>query len=139
MDLPLYTTVSRTELSDLVSANYHQSDCAIALKQVIRQSGHGNDQKLLYPKHLRNCEITVDDWKVLMKSPANVEDAIQFEEALRLFSTAMAVAEYNNKKLLANAQAVAAIEAIHSGPGASKTSADDAGGLEPMVHLAHEA
>ena len=35
MDLPLYTTVSRTELSDLGSANYHLFDRAVALDRVM--------------------------------------------------------------------------------------------------------
>ena len=142
MDLPLYTTVSRSELSDLGSANYHQFDHAIVLKQVMRQSGEGTDQKCFRDllMRLRNCLTTVDDWKVLMEqTPVQVEDASQFDDALRLFSTSMSVAEYNTEKLRANAKPVAAIEAIHSGPGASNTSADDAGGLESTVHLAQGA
>ena len=89
---------------------------------------------------IKSVLTTVDDWKVLMEqTPVQVEDASQFDDALRLFSTSMTVAEYNTAKLRANAKPVAAIEAIHSGPGASNTSADDAGGLESTVHLAQGA
>ena len=42
-------------------------------------------------------------------------------------------------QLYSNGQPVAGIKAVHSGPGASKSSADDAGGLEPLVCLAHGA
>ena len=49
------------------------------------------------------------------------------------------MSEYNVAKLHANGQPVAMIKAVHSGPGASKVSADDAGGLEPMVCLAQGA
>ena len=35
MDLPLYTTVSRSELSDLGSANYHLFDHAVVMEQVM--------------------------------------------------------------------------------------------------------
>ncbi len=35
MNLPLYTTVSRTELSDLESANYHLLDSAVVLDRVL--------------------------------------------------------------------------------------------------------
>ena len=46
MDLPLYTTVSRTELSDLGSVNYHLFDRAITLDQVMRQAGDDSAQQL---------------------------------------------------------------------------------------------
>ena len=39
MDLPLYTTVSRSPLSDADCASYQLFDHAIVLKQVMRQSG----------------------------------------------------------------------------------------------------
>ena len=64
-------------------------------------------------------------------TPAMVKNASTFEHALHLFPTAM-VANYNATKLRANAQVVAAIEAIHFGPRASKIPASDAGGLEPI-------
>ena len=44
MDLPLYTTVSRTALSDLGSSAYLLFDCAIVLDQVMRQSGEDDNQ-----------------------------------------------------------------------------------------------
>ena len=89
---------------------------------------------------LRNGELTVDDWKVLMKrTPAMVKNVTTFEHALHLFPAAAMVADYNTTKLRANTQPVAAIEAIHSGPSASKIPASDAGGLEPIVYLTHGA
>ena len=68
-----------------------------------------------------------------------VKNASTFKHALYLFPTAAMVADYNATKLRANTQPVAAIEAIHSGPRASKIPASDAGGLEPIVYLAHGA
>ena len=49
------------------------------------------------------------------------------------------MSEYNVAKLHANGQPVAMMKAVHSGPGASKVFADDAGGLEPIVCLAQGA
>ena len=40
MDLPLYTTVTRTALLDLGSSAYQLVDQAMVLDQVMRQSGH---------------------------------------------------------------------------------------------------
>ena len=49
MDLPLYTTVSRTELSDLGSIDYHLFDRAVVLDRVMRQAGQDAGQE-----HFRN-------------------------------------------------------------------------------------
>ena len=68
-----------------------------------------------------------------------VKNASTFKHALHLFPTAAMVADYNTTKLRDNTQPVAAIEAIHSGPHASKIPASDAGGLEPIIYLAHGA
>lgn len=46
MDLPLYTTVSRTHLSDLGSTAYQMFNHAVVLEQVMRQSGQHPDQIL---------------------------------------------------------------------------------------------
>ena len=69
MDLPLYTTVSRSELSDLGSVNYHQFDHAIILDQVMRQAGNNDTQQQFRDilMRLRNGELSVEDWKHLMK------------------------------------------------------------------------
>ena len=45
MDLPLYTTVSRTELSDLGSIDYHLFDHAVVLDRVMRQAGQDAGQE----------------------------------------------------------------------------------------------
>ena len=142
MDLPLYTTVSRTELSDLGSANYHLFDRAVALDRVMRQAGQDADQELFRNLllRLRNGESSVGDWKQLMKrTPAEVGNVSSFDAALRLYPTLEAVAEYNAIKLRSNGQPVAMIKAVHTGPDASKASHDDAGGLEPVVFLARGA
>ena len=142
MDLPLYTAVSRSELSDLGSVNYHQFDHAIILDQVIRQAGSNDTQQQFHDilMRLRNGELSVEDWKHLVKQTlAEAEDPSSFNDALCLFSSTAAVSEYNVAKLHANGQPVAMIKAVHSGPGASKVSADDAGGLEPIVCLAQGA
>ena len=142
MDLPLYITVSRSELSDLGSVNYHQFDHAIILDQVMRQAGNNDTQQQFRDilMRLRNGELSIEDWKHLIKQTlAEAEDPSSFNDALRLFPSTAAVSEYNVAKLHANGQPVAMIKAVHSGPGASKVSADDAGGLEPIVCLAQGA
>ena len=85
MDLPLYTTVSRTELPDLGSANYHLFDRAVALDRVMRQAGQDADQELFRNLllWLRNGESSVGDWKQLMKrTPAEVGNVSSFDAAL---------------------------------------------------------
>ena len=65
MDLPLYTTVSRTELSDLGSTDYHLFDKAIVLDQVMRQVGVDTEQQLFRDLllRLRDGQTMVEDWK----------------------------------------------------------------------------
>ena len=68
-------------------------------------------------------------------TPAHVGDISVFEDALHLFPTKDAVVEYNIDQLHNNNQPITAIKALHNGHNASKGSSDDAGGLEPVIHL----
>ena len=142
MDLPLYTTVSRTELSDLGSIDYHLFDRAVVLDRVMRQAGQDARQECFRNLllRLRNAELTVEDWKYLMtRTTGEVGDTKSFDHALRLYPTIEAVAEHNVAKLRASGQPIAVLSAVHTGPGASKATSDDAGGLEPVICIAHGA
>jgi len=142
MDLPLFTTVCRSQLSDQGSAAYHQFDQAIVLNQVMRQSGQHPDQVLFREilLRLRNAQVTTDDWRLLMtQTPANIHDRTPFDTALYLHPTIEAVVEHNVTRLQHNGQPIARIKAVHTGPNAAKASVDDAGGLEPILCLAEGA
>ena len=102
MDLPLYTTVSRLELSDLGSVYYHQFNHAIILDQVMRQAGNNDTQQQFHDilMRLRNGEVSVEDWKHLMKQTlVETEDLNSFYDALHLFPSTAAMSEYNVAKL----------------------------------------
>ena len=108
----------------------------------MRQTGKDADQEVFRNLllHLRCAESTLEDWKCLMsQTPAQVRDVTPFSGAMYLYPSAKAVAEHNVSKLRASGQPVAVLKSIHSGPGASKASPDDAGGLEPVVCIAHGA
>ena len=142
MDLPLYTTVSRSPLSDQGSAAYQLFNRAIVLKQVMRQSGQDFDQVLFRDilLRLRDAKLTISDWEQLMKqTPTEVSDLAPFTNALHLHPTIEAVVEHNITRLRASGHPVAIIKAVHSGPNASKASSEDAGGLESIICLAHNA
>ena len=142
MDLPLYTTVSRSPLSDQGSTAYQLFDRAIVLQQVMRQSGQDPDQVLFRDilLRLRDARLTVSDWEQLMKqTPAQVEDLAPFSNALHLHPTIEAVVEHNVSRLHASGHPIATIKAVHSGPNAAKASSEDAGGLDPIICLACEA
>ena len=47
--------------------------------------------------------------------------------------------EYNITQLHTISRPIATIKAVHSGHNASKRTSEDAGGLDPVVHLAHTA
>ena len=142
MDLPLYITVPRSALSDLGSATYQRFDHAIILDQIIRQRGEDPAQVLFRDilLRLRDGRVTEDDWKHLMKqTPAQVEDLTFFSTALRLHTTVETVVNCNVTMLHSSKQAIATIKAVHTGPGATKVSSDDASGLEPVICMAHGA
>ncbi len=89
---------------------------------------------------LRNAQLTTNDWQCLMsQTPARVTDASAFNTALHLHPTVEAVVEHNLARLRANAQPIATIKAVHTGPNASKGAPDNAGGLEPVICIARGA
>ena len=73
----------------------------------------------------------------MTQTAGEVGDTNSFDEALRLYPTIEAVAEHNVSKLRASGQPIAVLRAVHTGPGASKATLDDAGGLEPVICIAH--
>ena len=139
MDLPLYSTVCCSALSDLGSTAYQLFDHAVVLKQVMRQSGQSPAQVLFRQilLCLRDARVTYHDWQQLMKqTPAQLLNLAPFNTALHLHATIEAVVEHNVSWLHASGQPIAIIKAIHTGPNASKASSEDAGGLEPITCLA---
>ena len=72
----------------------------------------------------------------MKQTPAQLRDLSPFPTALHLRPTVEAVVEHNVARLRASGQPVATIKAVHKGPNASP---DEAGGLEPVVCLAHGA
>ncbi len=142
MDLPLYTTVSRSSLSDLGRAAYQLIHKAFTLNQVMRQSGH-NDEQVRFRcilHRLRNAQLTTNNWHCLMsQTPARVHDVSAFNTALHLHPTVEAVVEHNLTRLRASGQPIATIKAVHGGANASKGTTNGAGGLQPVICIAHGA
>ena len=108
------------------------------MRQAGQDAGQERFRNLLL--RLRNAELTVEDWKYLMtRTTGEVGDTKSFDDALRLYPTIEAVAEHNVAKLRASGQPIAVLRAVHTGHGASKATSDDAGGLEPVICIAHGA
>ena len=72
----------------------------------------------------------------MLQTPTKIQDLSPFVNALQLFPTIEAVVEHNVAKLRECGQPIATINAVHTGPNASKASPNDAGGLEPVIMLA---
>ena len=75
----------------------------------------------------------------MTRTAARVSDHSSFYNALHLLPTVEEVVEYNIQKINVCGQPVAEIKAIHTGPRAHQATADEAGGLQAVVHLAHGA
>jgi len=104
MDLPLYTTSPSSPLSDIGSNVYQTFTQAVILDHIMRQSGDDHSQSLFRDilLRLRNCEVTENNWGVLMtRTPAHVHDTSSFTNAFHLFPTIEAVVQHNIHKLRA--------------------------------------
>ena len=142
MDLPLYTTNCRSELSDQGQAAYQTFMQAVVLDQVMCQAGQKPEQVQFQNVllRLRDAKVTINDWNCLMtRTPTRVQDISTFSTVLHLIPTVETVTEFNVAQLQASNQPIATIKAVHTGPNAAKCSADDAGGLEAVVCLAQSA
>ena len=141
MDLPLYSSVPRSAIADLGRTTYQLFAKAVVLTEVLRQDGQDREQvrfrELLL--HLRNGEVSVADWELLMTQCRSRVDSAAFDDALHLHPTVQAVAEYNVAKLRSAGEPIATIKVVHTGPNASKASSEDASGLEPVICLARGA
>ena len=108
----------------------------------MRHSGQDSDHVLFRDilLRLRDAKLIISDWEQLMKqTPAEVSDLAPFTNALHLHPTVEAVVEHNVARLCASGHPVATIKAIHAGPNACKASSEDAGDLESIICLAHNA
>ena len=145
MDLRLYTTVSRTALSDLSKTAYQLFNRAVILEQVMRQSGQDPDQVLFRDilLRLRDARVTTADLQHVMKqTAAQMQDLAPFTTALHLHPTVEAVVEHNVARLRASGLPIATNKAVPFGPNAVKASPDDAAGLDaagPAICVAHGA
>uniref|UniRef100_A0A1X7VSS2 ATP-dependent DNA helicase n=1 Tax=Amphimedon queenslandica TaxID=400682 RepID=A0A1X7VSS2_AMPQE len=123
MDLPIYTTVTQSDLSNQGYKAHSQFETAFTLTQVMRQSGQDRDQIRFHDilMHLRNGHTT-EDWNHLM-------DQTPIE----------AVVDHNVAMLRECGHPIATIKAVHTEANAAKAPSDDAGGMEPVVMLAKSA
>ena len=141
MDLPLYSSLPRSAIADLGRTTYQLFAKAVALTEVLRQDGQDREQvrfqELLL--HLRDGEVSVADWELLMTHCRSWVDSAAFDDALHLHPTVQAVAKYDIAKLRNTGEPTATIKAVHTGPNASKASPEDASGLEPVTCLARGA
>lgn len=63
--------------------------------------------------HLRNAQVTNQDWEILMKqTPTNVQDLTPFANALHLYPTVEGVVEHN---VTNSSQPIATIKAVYTG------------------------
>ena len=88
MDLPLYITLSRGELSNIGSTVYHSFDKAVILDKVMCQSGEHQDQILLRNilLCLRDGKTMTTDWQELMKQTLHHVDVSPLLPQLYIFS-----------------------------------------------------
>lgn len=77
MDLPLYSSLSISSLSDLGCTAYRMFDKAVILAQVMRQNGEDPEQVMFRDTllSLRDGNLTTLQWQHLMtRTPVRVSD-----------------------------------------------------------------
>ena len=115
---------------------YTQFKTVVKLKQILRQDSATNDFKDLLLA-IRNGNITHDIWQSLLsRSPTNVSNLSDFNNATHLFFDKLSVAECNLRYLQTLNTPVAKIEAVNSDHTAQVTTSDEAGGLDSVVYIA---
>ncbi len=138
-DRPLYADPTSSDLSLHGHHVYQVFNMVVVLEQVLRQGGVDPEalsfRELLM--RLRNGTTTQEDWRMLLqRSPQQVSNCEEFSDAVRLDYDKASVAQYNLDKLQSLGEPIARISAIHSNTAAASASAEDAGGLSPVVFLA---
>ena len=84
---------------------------------------------------LRDARVTQADWEHLMtRREGQIADKTLFAHALHLLPTVAAVAELQLEKLHTNGKPIAEIKADQRL--AHTARSDDAGGLDPVIHIA---
>ena len=141
-DRPLYHSMPKTDKQIQGFLLYHEFKKVVKL--TVNQRVQGNNIKQSNFREMltraRHGESTESDWHSLIsRIPDKVDNVIEFENnSVRLCYHKEKVAELNMSKLKRLSQPIAIIKARHS-IGAQKLSADDMGGLEPIVHLSKGA
>ncbi len=120
---------------------YGQFEIVVKLETVMRQQVQGEDadQKLfmeLLPR-LRNGDCTIEDWKHLMKRTPTIDNNLEFENAIRLFSTNKECDEYNLEKLSLLKSPITALYGTNTTPNGRSIDEDHFRGLMNVVYLAN--
>ena len=140
-DRPLYSLPSSCDLASHGHTIYKIFTTVVILDQILRQSQNDeetNEFRSLLSR-LRDGQTTRNDWQLLLKrTPEQATNASDFSDTVRLFYDRESVASYNIDKLH-ELGPIARINAVHSSSAAAHTSPDDAGGLHPVIFLAHQA
>ena len=141
-DRALYVSGNGSIISDHGHSLYRLFNTVVIFDDITRQAG-SNPEAIAFRSlliRMRDGKVTEEDWcrLLLQHSPNNI-DMVEFSAAIRLYFDKKSVAEYNYEKLKSTGQAVAKIQAKHSGHGASAAKSDEAGGLDAVVFLSKYA
>ena len=141
-DKPLYHSLPKTERQMQGLLLYHEFKKVVKL--TVNQRVQGSDIEQSNFRALltlaRYGDSTMSDWESLIfRTPHKVNNINDFRQhSVRLCYHKEKVAELNMSKLKSLNQPIAMIKARHS-LGAQTLSADDMGGLEPVIYLSKGA
>ena len=141
-DKPLYHSMPKTEKQIQGFLLYHEFKKVVKLTVNQRVQGNNIEQSNFREMltRARHGESTESDWHSLIsRTPDKVHNVNEFEKnSVRICYHKEKVTELNIRRLKSLGQPIAIIKACHS-IGAQTLSADDMGGLEPIVYLSKGA
>ena len=75
----------------------------------------------------------------MTRTSTNILNLETYGDVLHLYPTIEAVADHNLIKLHQSGHPISVIKAVHSGHNAARGNTENGSGLEPVIHLAHNA
>ncbi|XP_043195388.1 ATP-dependent DNA helicase PIF1-like [Amphibalanus amphitrite] len=145
MDRPMYDSTSGGgRLSEDGRASFRAFKKAVVLRRVerVRGSEPAQEQFRRLLSHVRDGNITIDDYRLLstrLEAHLSDEERRKFADAPRLVASHEVEQDINRRQLRNIGRPCFNLKAVHQPATARKKSAQDAGGLEPVVQLTEGA
>jgi ATP-dependent DNA helicase PIF1 len=143
-DKRVWHNIRPNDSEEIISGKvvYDSFTDVVHLTEQVRQSGSEQEQFRNLLNRLRDCESTVDDWKLLlprMNLPSNSAERKALDDAIFIMPKNNDVDIHNAKQLdrlnIEHGYRTCRIDGVHTGKNAVNICADQLGGLEASIFI----